>query len=67
MKQYIVLQKIGSFPAKVVRDFDDEHDATVFAGLMCNSEDNKSIKYSVAHITTELETGNVSQECYGLQ
>lgn len=48
MKKFIVLQKIGSFPATVVREFDDEESALKFAGLMSQSEENKYITYYIA-------------------
>lgn len=48
MKKFAVLQKIGAFSARVVREFDNEGDAIDFARLMESSEDNKSIKYYVA-------------------
>ena len=48
MKKFAVLQKIGAFNARVVREFDNEGDAIDFASLMESSEDNQSIKYYVA-------------------
>ena len=48
MKKFAVLQKIGDFNAKVVREFDNESDAIDFARLMESSEDKESTKYYVA-------------------
>lgn len=48
MKKFAVLQKIGDFNARVVREFDNESDAIDFARLMESSEDNASIKFYVA-------------------
>ena len=48
MKKFAVLQKIGKFNARVVREFDNEGDAIDFARLMESSEDSSCIKYYVA-------------------
>ena len=49
MKKYAVLQKIGDFPAKVSREFDDPKDAEEYAKLMQRSEDYKHTEYFVAY------------------
>lgn len=45
MKKFAVLQKIGSFSASVVREFDKYDDAEAFRALMCCSEDSDRIEY----------------------
>lgn len=47
MKKYVVLQKIGSFSARSVREFDDVQDANTFAQLMRSSETNEFTQYFV--------------------
>lgn len=48
MKKFAVLQKIGRFDARAIREFDHEKDAVAFAGLMAKSEEDKNTKFFIA-------------------
>ena len=48
MKKFAVLQKIGRFDARAIREFDCEEDANAFADLMARSEEDENTKFFVA-------------------
>lgn len=49
MKKYIVIKKIGSFPADEVRQFDNLDDARQFKNLLASSE-NGNWNYYVVEV-----------------
>lgn len=50
MKKFIVLRKIGNFPASEERSFDDFNDAVQFAGLCNKSVENDYTTYHIAEL-----------------
>lgn len=50
MKKFVVLRKIGSFAATVVREFDQQEPAAIFCSLLIASEPNEFTKYYVAEV-----------------
>ena len=50
MKKFVVLRKIGSFAATVVREFDKPEPAAIFCSLLASSELNEFTKYFTAEV-----------------